>query len=147
MKNVLLAVDFSDRSQAILRHTMKWATPADTKIWVLHVAAPDPEYVNFGGQGGGVDNYAGFKLKTANQEVQALVKRLKDKGYQAEGFLSKGKPTETILSEAAVVKADVIAIGDRGHGKLHDLVIGSVCQEVIRRSPIPVWVVPVRPEA
>jgi nucleotide-binding universal stress UspA family protein len=51
-----------------------------------------------------------------------------------------GNPVEHIVDVAATGEFDLIIMGTRGHGKIADLMVGSVANEVIRRSSIPVMV-------
>jgi nucleotide-binding universal stress UspA family protein len=51
---------------------------------------------------------------------------------------------QTILEQAEKLDADVIVMGSHGRGKLFDLVVGSVSAGVMRKSPVPVLVVPAR---
>jgi nucleotide-binding universal stress UspA family protein len=55
-----------------------------------------------------------------------------------------GPTVQTILEQAEKLDADVIVMGSHGRGKLFDLVVGSVSAGVIRKSPVPVLVVPAR---
>ena len=62
------------------------------------------------------------------QAVQSLVTVLTGNGQAAADELA----------------ADVIVVGSHGRGKLFDLVVGSVSAGVIRKSQVPVLVVPAR---
>jgi nucleotide-binding universal stress UspA family protein len=53
-----------------------------------------------------------------------------------------GDPADQILAEAGAGKYDLIVMGTHGHGGLLDLVLGSVAKETIRKSTVPVMVVP-----
>lgn len=50
---------------------------------------------------------------------------------------------QLILDEARAVPSDLILMGSRGEGLLVGLLFGSVVQEVTRRSPVPLLLVPV----
>lgn len=51
-----------------------------------------------------------------------------------------GHPVEHIVEIASTGDFDLIIMGTRGHGRIKDLMVGSVANEVIRRSSIPVMV-------
>jgi nucleotide-binding universal stress UspA family protein len=51
--------------------------------------------------------------------------------------VTAGNPAEVILERAAVDEADLIVMGRRGKG-LSELLLGSVADQVVRRSPRPV---------
>ncbi|WOJ90409.1 universal stress protein [Methylocapsa polymorpha] len=53
-----------------------------------------------------------------------------------------GDPAEKILEFAQSVRADAIAVGKRGQGRLAGLLLGSVSQKVVSLAPRVVIVVP-----
>jgi nucleotide-binding universal stress UspA family protein len=65
--------------------------------------------------------------------------------------LLEGHPADVIVETAAETGADLVVMGTMGRSGLTRLVMGSVAEEVLRRSPCPVLtvrgVVPVPVEA
>jgi nucleotide-binding universal stress UspA family protein len=59
-----------------------------------------------------------------------------------EAHLLEGRAAEVILKEAE--KHDLIVMGTHGRTGLDRLLLGSVAQEVVRKSPKPVLLVPHR---
>lgn len=55
-------------------------------------------------------------------------------------------PADGVLRYAAAVGADLVVLGTHGRQGLGHLLLGSVAAEVLRRSPVPVLVVPDRAE-
>ena len=53
---------------------------------------------------------------------------------------------ELILDEARMGSADLILMASRGEGLLMGLLFGSVVNEVTRKSPVPLLLVPIREE-
>jgi nucleotide-binding universal stress UspA family protein len=47
-------------------------------------------------------------------------------------------PATCILGVAKELKSDLIALATRGKGRLHRFLLGSVADEVFRKSPLPV---------
>jgi len=51
---------------------------------------------------------------------------------------------ESTLKEADRLEAGMIVVGTHGHGAVYDVLIGSYSAGIIRKSKLPVLVVPVR---
>lgn len=57
----------------------------------------------------------------------------------------EGEVAEQIAKAAAGERADYLVVGAEGRGPLRQLILGSVSQEVLKRAPCPVLVVPASP--
>jgi nucleotide-binding universal stress UspA family protein len=55
--------------------------------------------------------------------------------------IARGKPAPRILDIAGEMNADLIVIGSRGHGRLHDALTGCTSAAVVRESKVPVLLV------
>jgi nucleotide-binding universal stress UspA family protein len=51
---------------------------------------------------------------------------------------------DEIIERSRTLHADYVVLGSHGHGALFHLFSGSVVNGVLKRSPVPVIVVPVR---
>jgi nucleotide-binding universal stress UspA family protein len=77
------------------------------------------------------------------QELDAAWTSLRDRGAELQLHAVHGNP-ERVLVEASR-DADLIVVGSRGHGRLAELVLGSVAAQVAREARCPVTIV--RPRA
>ena len=75
--------------------------------------------------------------KVAAAARRKLAARWKD----AQVVVPDGDPVDAILEEAKKVRAQVIVVGWRGHGRFRRLLVGSVSRGVLRRASVPVLVV------
>ncbi len=62
-------------------------------------------------------------------------------GISAEYVALRGSPDEVIVKFAKDKKADLIVIGTHGHTGLKHLLLGSVAERVVQKSPCPVLTV------
>jgi nucleotide-binding universal stress UspA family protein len=67
----------------------------------------------------------------------------KERGIEVETVLETtfGNAAQKILKVAEERKIDLIVIGSRGYSRLRNLLVGSVCDTVVRNAPCPVLVV------
>ena len=144
--SLLVTIDFSSVTDAQIDIVDSLAS-RDRKIHLLHVTEPDPSFVGLEAGPEEVQHQVASELQNARDELDALANRLRAKGHMVDTLLVPGPTVQTIVEQAEELDADVIVMGSHGRGKLFDLVVGSVSAGVIRKSPVPVLVVPARSEA
>jgi nucleotide-binding universal stress UspA family protein len=84
------------------------------------------------------------ELQQEKRSLRALVDQLKDSGVEASGFMKEAPIVKGLLEFAAERGADLILVGTHGHNILESVLLGSVAEGVIRKSRLPVLVVPSR---
>ena len=47
MKNILVTIDLEDHAEQLIGHAAEWAKAFGAKVWLMHVAAPDPDFVGY----------------------------------------------------------------------------------------------------
>jgi len=77
-------------------------------------------------------------------EAQAMgrreAQRLAEAGTLADTLVVSGRPAEQIVNQAEARNFDLIAIGTRGQSGIRRRLVGSVTDEVVRSSRVPVLV-------
>jgi nucleotide-binding universal stress UspA family protein len=111
-------------------------------LYLLHVTAPDPEFVGYAAGPQTVRDQVARRYREVHQRLQAEAEVLRESGLDAIAVLAQGPSVETILKEARRLGVDLIVMGSHGHGAVYHLLVGSVSQGVLKKSPCPVMVVP-----
>jgi nucleotide-binding universal stress UspA family protein len=142
MRHILAAIDFSSVTEHVLRITRTQAKAGSTKIWLVHVAAPDPDFVGFEVGPSYIRDRRAAELREEHVRLQAYADALKQDGHEAEALLVQGPTTETLLDVARRVGAEMIIMGSHGRGALYRAFIGSVSEQVLRDARLPVLIVP-----
>lgn len=142
MKTILAAIDFSPVSERVIGLAAELARLAGGRLWLLHVAAPEPDFVGFKTGPQSVRDHLAAELRKAHAEVQERAARLAADGLDAAALMVQGPAAETILLEAGRLQADAIVVGSHGHGALFKAIVGSVSEQVLAESRVPVIVVP-----
>jgi nucleotide-binding universal stress UspA family protein len=155
ISHILYASDLSENSAPALAWAMMLSHQHDARITFLHVAEELSAQMTTI-----VRSIMGEeKLKAASDQWQSDVDaqieaRIRnfcedtagDMGVCALGaqdiVVTRGIPVERILREAEARKCDLIVMGNRGTGLLKDAAIGDTARRVVRRSKIPVVVIP-----
>ena len=74
-------------------------------------------------------------------ECERLAAAFREAGLEAHARVELGNPADVVLRIAAEEGSSLIVIGATGKGHVAELVLGSVSDEVIRKSHLPVLVV------
>jgi nucleotide-binding universal stress UspA family protein len=142
--NILVAVDLSDASKRVIAVAGKVAAMTGSKVFVLHCAEPDPAFVGYEAGPDAVRDQVAAEYREEHRAVQALASELEASGVDATGLLVQGPVAETVLSEAERLDAGLVIVGSHGHGAVYDLLVGSHSAGILKRSDLPVLVVPTR---
>ena len=142
MKNIVVAIDFSEITSAIITQAEILAQAFQSKLWLLHIAEPDPDFVGFKtGPQSKRDHWA-KEFRSEHQQIQDLAAGLRQKGFDAVALLLQGSTVETILAEAKKLGADIIIVGSHSRSGIEKLFMGSMSEGILRSAHCPVLVIP-----
>jgi len=141
MRNILAALDFSELTAEVLRRSAGLARPFGAKVWLVHVAAPDPSFVGYKVGPQYIRNERAKELRGEHRQLQDYAKQLIAGGLQAEALLIQGPLVSSLLEEASDVQADLIVVGVHS-SSLFDKLLGNTWQDLIRKSTIPLLLAP-----
>ncbi len=138
VRNVLAPVDFSDASLQALKHTKELALTYGAQISLLH-AVEEVMYPS------------AYGLEMADVPGPEVVDRVEENladlardeiGYEHVVVDSAiGYAPSCILDHAEANDVDLIVIATHGRSGLERLLLGSVTERIVRRAPVPVFVV------
>ncbi|GEM48338.1 universal stress protein [Deinococcus cellulosilyticus] len=136
MKRILVPTDFSASAQKALELARHLCPQA--KIGVLHVFDASAMYAPYADGIGPL-----YLMEEANKGLQTeTLHRLREWCQKGEeSWQVVGQPAEAILREAKEFQADGIFMGTHGRRGFSHLLFGSVAEQVVRQSPVPVMVV------
>jgi len=140
--NVLVAVDFSQVTDAIRDLLIHWAAQGKWSVTLVHVAEPEPEFVGWEAGPAVVRSQVAGELRSEHRDLDALAATLRQAGVATTALHVQGAIVDTILAQADKHGAGLIVVGSHGHGATYDLLVGSISSGVIRRAKLPVLVVP-----
>ena len=143
MKKILVPVDFSNVTDRTLQAAARLAGALKAELLLLHVAAPEPEFIGYETGPASVRQAVAHQLSAEHKQLQAMQHALESQALQVTALLVQGYTAEKILAEAERLPADLIVMGSHGHGGLHHLLMGSVAEGVVRKARCPVVLVPV----
>ncbi|ELZ04531.1 UspA domain-containing protein [Natrialba aegyptia DSM 13077] len=141
-RHVLVPVDDSDRSTDALEFTCR--EYPDATITALHVIDPGDFYAATGIEGGAVANYEEIQTQH-EQRADALLEQTREEaaefGCEIETDRVVGGISRSIVTYADEHDVDHITIGSHGRTGASRILLGSVAENVARRSSVPVTIV------
>ncbi|MGK7919995.1 MAG: universal stress protein, partial [Trichodesmium sp.] len=138
MKNIVVAIDFSQITPTIITQAETLAQAFQSKLWLIHITEPEPDFVGFKtGPQPKRDHWA-EQFRKEHKQIQDLAEELRQKGLDTVALLTQGSTVETILAEAKKLTADLIIVGSHGRSGIEKLFMGSVSEGILKDSPCPV---------
>ena len=139
---LLVAVDLSESTQTIVEKVEEMNKEYPAKVWILHNAEPEPDFVEFKVDPLAARETLAKKFHNEHRQIQEIANRLRKAGLDATALLVHGATVETILKEASDLDVDMIVVGTHGRGAMYKLLVGSVSEGILRKSRYPVLVIP-----
>ncbi len=153
MKKILIAIDYDPTAKKVAEMGFLLAKTMKAEVTLLHVMADSIYYSTL--QYSSVMGFGGFTNadfddishnegleKAAQHFLDGIKKQFGDASTETE--IEVGSPAETILSTAKKLHTDVIVIGSHSRRWLEKIVMGSVTQDVVNDSLIPIFIVPTK---
>jgi nucleotide-binding universal stress UspA family protein len=143
MKNILVTLDLDDQEKLLIDKAFELAKPFEAKIWLLHIAAPEPDFVGYEVGPQYIRDARSNDLRKEHKLIQQYTKELQGKGISAEGLLIQGATIEMIMEESEKLNIDLIIAGHHDRSFFFKAFVGSVSSQLIKRSKIPVLTIPI----
>ncbi len=150
MKNILVAIDFSNATDTVLEQIGRLACPNSSVIHLVHVVEPNICYE----VSGVMPDEIPMSATTPEEEntIIAIAKNHLNKAAEKLKAITGAEVTQNVIDEFEISDAvlnfakthdiDMIVVGKHNHGFLSSVLLGSVTQSIVRLSPVPVLVVP-----
>lgn len=156
IKNILYATDLSKNASFAFRYAMSLASASDAKIMILYIlpmidSAMEVPIITQMGE----EMYYRLREEKSREIIENIKKKLQDfsqkelhdaqcKSERVSSILVyEGDAVDEILKAADTLKSDIIVIGAHGKGILSHTFLGTVPDKLLRRSRVPVLVVPI----
>jgi nucleotide-binding universal stress UspA family protein len=131
-KKLLVPLDGSTTSEQALSWAKLYAAPTKAQVVLLQVLHPEYPLEGLPFRAGAAD---------ARSYLQGIERQLNYAGIPARILLRNEPAARSIVETAVQERCDLILMTSRGASKIVRWLIGGVTQQVMRMSPIPVFVV------
>jgi nucleotide-binding universal stress UspA family protein len=141
-ERIVVPLDGSPLAELALPFAEEMSCLTGAPIHLIRVVDPVPNGLRV--YGSMVDG-SGFALtdhayrEEAETYITAMTTDLTERAFNSTSELRVGSPTDEVVN--AVKQGDLLIIASHGRAGLPRLVLGSVAEDVIRHSPVPVLLV------
>lgn len=147
-KKILVCLDGSELAEQILPYARREALAFEAELVLLQVV-PEPVAFSPGiPTAGPMSVQTDTMIEVANQAakgakdyLQELAAPLREQGLKVETVATIGRAGQTIPDYAAKNSVDLITIATHGRSGLGRAVFGSVADQVLRKSGLPILLI------
>ena len=142
LNNILVAIDFSEATHDIVATAIMLHDTHSAKFWFVHADDSAP-YLS-SPDNGELPDPATVDTQSNDADVaMAKIREQLSRAEMAAEFVRlEGPAVDGILEKAREIDADLIVIGAHRHGRLYHILFGDTGEEIMRRAPCPMLVVP-----
>ena len=152
-KKVLIALDYDPTAQKVAETGYSFANAMGAEVILLHVISDpvyyaSPDYSPVMGFTGfmdmgplTLDSAEGLKRASHNYLLR-ISQHLHDESIKL--LVKEGDYASTILETATTLHADAIVMGTHSRKWLEKILMGSVTEEIIGQSSIPLFIIPTK---
>lgn len=151
MKKILIALDYNPSAQKVAEVGHQLAKSMKARVTLLHVISDFKYYsslnyspiMGFESFSNAVETEGAMELKRVAQNyLQSSKEHLVDETIQTT--VRSGEFAKTILDTAKELEADIIVMGTHSRRGLEKILVGSVAEQVLNHSLIPLFIIPTR---
>lgn len=141
MKKALVTLDLRKDSEKLVQTAIDWARAFDAQIILLHVELLDSDNKS-------LDTYLQedkekIMMRDENMnKILELEQRLTEKEIDFARVIRFGNPQDVILDVAKSENVDLIFMGLNKHSSAYKFLIGSVADLVVKKTDVPVLLIP-----
>lgn len=133
IRKIFVPTDFSPCSQEAVAYAAFLAAKFGAAIVLAHILEPVVDPIALPAHA-----FSEGDLKKTDQGLECVARLWRERGIQIETSLFRGRPETEIVGKAEEMECDLIVMGTHGRTGVVHLIKGSVSEQVIRTSPIPV---------
>ena len=139
IKKILFPIDFTENSSKILPYVLSVSEKYDAMIYLLHVV----EDLSKWGSGFYIphiplNQYQEEALKGAEKTIDRVCKEQLQSCPNFQKRILSGDPAQEILKIIESEGIDLVIMGTHGRKGLEHVFFGSVAENVVKKSPVPV---------
>jgi nucleotide-binding universal stress UspA family protein len=143
---ILIPTDGSDAVMPAVKMALDLAKTYDATLHALFIVDQPPSVTGTGEGFTGIDNLLNELEEEGRHATDTIADQAEDSNVEIKSSVQRGNPHDDILAYANEYAIDLIVIGTHGRTGVKRALLGSVTEDVVRHSEIPVLTVHRKPE-
>ena len=143
-KHLLVTLDGSPRSESVIPHAIDIAKTMNAEVTLLRIVdAANSDWSERGaiGKGQSSTSIKSTYVDQANAYLNRIAEQMAQAGVTAHAVVKQGPPAKQIVATAKEGDADAIAMATHSRRGLNRVMFGSVAEEVLHESSLPILLV------
>jgi nucleotide-binding universal stress UspA family protein len=141
IKRILFPVDFTQNSSKILPYVLSVAEKYNATIYLVHVVEDFAQWGGFYVPHIPFEQFHEEALKGAERTLDRVCGEQLQSCPNFQKKILSGDPAQRILETIESEKIDLVVMGTHGRKGLEAVFFGSVAENVVKKSPVPVLTV------
>jgi nucleotide-binding universal stress UspA family protein len=142
INNILFPIDLTENSSKILPYVLSVSEKYDSTIYLLHVV-PDlqkwvKEYISHTSPYASLDMFKKEALEGAEKAMDRVCEEQLQSCPNFQRRTVSGDAATEILKAIETEDIDMVIMGTHGRKGLEHIILGSVAENVVKKSPVPV---------
>lgn len=142
MKTIICTTDFSRPAAKVCRYAAQLAQQTKAKLILLHATHPvftySPDMQTMSLDTGYIPDFRYNKLKRLARELEKFVSGT----IEIDTIVKEGFAVDVITETLSELKPDILIMNTKGELPKKSELFGSVTSEMIKKSPVPLMLVP-----
>ena len=146
VKKVLITMDYDATSKRVAQEGYSLAKSMNAETILLHVISELPAYYSAYNY---LDDFKVDILDDLKKSTQLFLDKAKIylEDDSIKTVLKEGEIADTILKTAKELDVDIIVMGSHSRKWLENIIMGSEAEDVLRKTTIPLFIVPTKKQA
>ena len=141
IKKILYPCDFTENSTKLLPYVLSVSEKYDGMIYLLHVVEDLLKWGGFYIPHLPLKGYQKEALEYAEKRMEKICREQLQNCPNFQRMILSGDPDAEILKTIESEGIDLVIMGTHGRKGLEHTILGSVAENVVRKSPVPVLVI------
>ena len=141
INKILFPCDFTENSTKVMPYVLSFSEKYNSTIYLLHVAQDLLKWGGFYIPHPSLNLFQKELLESAEKAMDRVCEEQLQGCPNFQRMIISGEPAMEILKTIESEGIDLVIMGTHGRKGLEHTVFGSVAENVVKKSPVPVLVV------